>query len=165
MPKFLKIKLVGKWGLAKNAIATLPESIQRSYRAGQEKYAKKLVKTVKDHIKNQDLNWQPLAESTKKRKGHDTILIDTKAYIESVQIYTQNKSVQVGVKRGLVNPKSGIEISRYASLNEYGSDKKPARPVWEPSIKELGGQKAIAIEVKKLILIAAEKKGFKISIK
>lgn len=157
--------MLGNWALTKRTLAQLPSDLQRSYRAGQEKFANKVLKKVKDHINYQDLGHTPLSRGTIRKKGGNHILIDTRTYVESIQKYTQRSSVQVGVKRGIINPESGEEVAKYAALNEYGSPggRIPPRPVWGPSLAELGGKEAIAKEVRALILASAIKRGYDVS--
>lgn len=111
-------------------------------RSGQVQAAKRLVKIVKGHITKQDLPWVQLSAETKAMKGHSDILLDTKLYFESINYWWENKILKVGVKRGL-HYDSGVEISNVAALLEFGTRKMPARPLWGPSIQEIGGKEGI----------------------
>lgn len=136
---FLDVKPFGQWAAALGRASMLDASIKRSIRAGQEKVARKLIKIVKGHILSQDLPWAPLGERTIKKKGHDKIYIDTYSYLQAIKFWQSQHSVHIGIPRNVVHPRTKIPIAEIAIWLELGTKKIPKRPLWEPSIREMGG--------------------------
>lgn len=135
------IKLIGNWN-AVNAITTHIE------RLGKEAMKDGLVKTglyaegrAKGHISKQDLGWKPLkqvyAESKAKKGLSNSILVSTSAYFQAITSYVQGNVAYVGIKK-IARDKEGNQIANIAAVHEFGSSKAkiPARPLWQPTIKE-----------------------------
>lgn len=139
---YFDVKPFGNWAMARNASSTLPQTIKRSIRSAEEKVAKKLIKIVKGHIQNQDLNWVPLSPQSIKRKGHDKVYIFTGTYLNSIKFWQKNYTVHIGIPRGIYEPRNRIELWKIATWMETGMPSRnlPARPVWGPSVEELGGR-------------------------
>ena len=151
----------GDWNRANIATKLLPTTIRRSALYGQEKAVRKLAKIVKAHIASQDL---PSLSGPKKKIREDSRhLIDTATYLESIGVWQQGYTYFVGVKSGLIEP-SGIEIAKLAYILEVGTrDKRiPARPVWGPSIEEMGGMKGIADIALKVLMAKFKAQGWEI---
>ena len=138
----VKFKLDGRWVGATRLISSLSPDIQLAYMTAQRQIAKRLLRIVKGHIRNQDLwNGVPLSESTIGRKGHDKVYIDTGKYQRSIKIITRGFRIYVGIPKSVTNER-GQSYGDIASMLEYGfmaqgKYKVPPRPLWEPSRKEI----------------------------
>lgn len=135
----IQFDFFGDWRKAGTMTAGLAPTVKRAIRTGQEAGAKKLIKIVKDHLLNQDLNWAPI--SARAKKNDPRILIDSQAYLTSIKYWQEGYNVMIGVPRGLTEP-SGMEIAKVANIHEKGLSKRgiPARPLWGPSIQEMNGK-------------------------
>lgn len=106
--------------------------------------AEKLTRELKEAILGQKYDWYPLDPEYLRRKIRDgfdpRILIRTKQYVESMQVYGPEDSPH-GVIYRVDIPKddehnSGLPFSELARIMEFGrrDGKKPyARPHWRPT--------------------------------
>jgi hypothetical protein len=159
----IEFVVLGNWERVTRAIEDLPKSIRVASVRGQKKAAEKLIKIVKGHINNQDLGWFQRSDST--HSGDSRILVDTEAYLNAIKFWRVGELYYAGVKRTAFNSK-GERISDYALINEFGSARIPARPLWGPSFEEMGGEKGIKRIVSREIHNQARKLrqyGFEIS--
>jgi hypothetical protein len=139
-------KKIGDWRAVEQAFSELGPNIKRASRRGQNKAADTLLKIVLGHLDRQDLPWVPLKPQTMLNKGNDLILLDTYKYRFNIKKWTDNDGkVLVGVKKGVVYKKKNktIEVSKVAAMHEFGFGRVPKRPLWEPSLRELGGPEGI----------------------
>ena len=136
------IEMTGNWSGLIADITLLPDMLKTSAIWGQSKYAEKLVRVVKGHIMDQDLNWVP---SKKASLGtNDLTLYDTGTYYRSIKTWQQNYTRYIGVKKGIIEPKSKVEVWEVAAYHEYMSyNGGPFRGLWRPSFEELGGMEGI----------------------
>ena len=144
----LEFTAFGKWDKAVHNLSILPKTIQRSLLDIQEKTAKKYARIVKDHIYAQDL--ESLGGNPKRKPeyaGDSRTLIDTATYVESITSWRKDNVYYAGVKPGITNPE-GVSIARIAYWLETGTRKMIARPVWGPSLIEMGGKKGMEKAVK-----------------
>ena len=139
--KPITIKRFGNWAQARRATSTLDKSIKRAIRSAEEKIARRLIKIVKGHILSQDLPWVPLSPTTKNRKGHDNVYLDSRFYINSIKFWQKNYVIHIGIPRGVMDADGEVELWKVATWMEKGLPNRgmPPRPLWGPSIKELGG--------------------------
>lgn len=137
---YVSVRPFGNWAAARNRTSKLPQTIKRSIRAAEEKVAKRLIKIVREHIIKQDLNWVPLSDAAIKSKGHNKVYRFTGTYFNSLKFWQKGYSVEIGIPRGVYEPRNGVELWKVATWMELGTTKMPARPIWGPSIKELGGR-------------------------
>jgi sulfur relay (sulfurtransferase) DsrC/TusE family protein len=134
-------QLEGDWQGATNELGTLDSKMRKAIQAAQRSQGQKLMRIVRNHILNQDLNWPDLAYPEK--SGDPRILIDTEAYLNAITEWQENLIHYIGVKQDATNGR-GEKISFYAYLLEYGwisrgGNSVPPRPLWQPSINEMGG--------------------------
>lgn len=153
----IQIKTIGLWQRELRKMRYLPRDIKVSSNWGQQKAAQKLVGIVKGHLEKQDLPWAPLAESTKRTKYDWRTLIESETYINNIKAFRKGGVYYAGVKRGVTEP-NGIETSVVAAMHEFGSGGSgiglPARPLWAPSLKEMGGTRGI----RKIVMQAIARK-------
>lgn len=151
----IELKPVGRWDQAISTFQRLGPGIKRASIKAQTSVAKDVMKKVKDHIRNQDLGWKKLSPDYSTRKSElgldPRILIAYGHYYHAVEVWhTGNRHmVFVGVKRGkytqtISGKKSRLDIATIAYLHEFSRGKRfPRRPLWNPTIQEIGGAKGI----------------------
>jgi hypothetical protein len=147
----LRFKPVGDWKTTMKVIQRLPRSMKDSSVKAQLRLGQLIVKKVKAHIRNQDLGWKPLKKETADAKNRygldDKILWGHGTYYRSITVWESGmgRAVFVGVKRNIYTRtyrgrKSKIEVAQIAAIHEFSSGRKiPKRPLWNPTIKEMGG--------------------------
>lgn len=158
----IDFKLLGNLAHSKNMLMGVAPDIRKAYLRSQSSIADKLLRIVRRHLVNQDLSWEPLSLGTIDKKRHDLILIDTETYLNSIDRFQSGYNIFVGVKKGIMEPKTGMEVSRIAALHEFGTELIPARPLWEPSINELGGKSGIKEQFLNDLASRLTKRGFSI---
>ena len=119
---------------------TIPQEVMSSAVWGQRKAAEQLVKIVKNHIMRQDLPWTP--KKNPSSSGSWRLYIDTGQYLSSVETWQKNGIRFVGIKPHK-HHKDGVPVSDIAVWMEYGTKHMPARPLWGPSLEDLGGEKGV----------------------
>lgn len=135
--------LYGDWkkagAILKNmSINLLPVAIARLNENGEL-----MLKTLIGHIDNQDLPWQPLAESTIRLKnGDDTIYVETEwlksnLSVRKIKSSVKGSTVFVGASPWKVHQPSGLKFSDLMIMLEYGTSTQPARPLLRPTWEEL----------------------------
>lgn len=155
--RHINFTLLGNWKLAEKILKDLPKDVKEGYRQAQRNFGGKLQRTVKRHMRNQDLKWKPLAKSTLKRKGNGIILMESLQYYNEIRVYSSGPySISVGVRPNIMKldekGNTTIDIATYASLHERGhvfnnGRRIPKRPLWVPSWNEMGGKQGMAKEV------------------
>ena len=97
-----------------------------------EEIAEEFKETVINNIENNEYGF-PLAESTVKRKGSSTPLIDSGQLVDS--IYREGTSVSVKNTPRDDSPLTNLEL---AMVQEYGTKDRhiPARPVWRNTFRD-----------------------------
>jgi hypothetical protein len=157
--KVLQFNKFGPWSKALMATKHLDKDLHNAFLRGQEKALKKVARAVKEHIERQDL--PVLTLNPKKRSNNDPrTLIDTRSYIDSIKTWRENYTYYVGVKSGLIEPKSKAEITKVAYWLEKGTRKMVARPVWGPTFRELGGTKYLEKVVNETIEQYLKRRGW-----
>lgn len=163
---FIRIKTIGPWQRELRKMRMLAPDIHASAMWGQKKAALRLVKIVKGHLINQDLKeWPPLAPSTIRKKSDWRMLIDSETYLNNIKAFRKGYIYYAGVKRGVTEP-NGIETARVAAIHEFRgltSSGGPPRPLWVPSIKEMGGMMGIRNMVMAAITAKLIKRGWNIN--
>lgn len=151
----IQIKPVGQWAETIKTIGRLDPAIKAASIAAQFKVANLICKKVKAHLRNQDLGWAPLSDSYYDEKEHEGLSTKTLMahgnYYNAIEVWHPGNQhmVYVGVRRGkftrnLKGKRSKLEIAQIAAIHEFSSGRKiPRRPLWNPSIHELGGAKGI----------------------
>jgi hypothetical protein len=126
----------GYWNRSSLMLDALPVMIQSSAIWGMRKAAEQLVKIVRGHIDRQDLGWPPIVGES----GDPRILVDTELYRNSIQSFKKGNTYYAGVPENLTYPTTGVLVSDVAMMHEEGYGNLPRRPLWRPSIQELGGE-------------------------
>lgn len=147
----ITFKLFGQWAETIDVINKLGPSIKAGSIKAQMKICQDIAKRVKKHIKLQDLNWQPLSEVYAERKAAAGLSGNTleayENYYNNITVWTVGTQgyVLVGVKKGLYTKnlsgrRSKYDIATIAAIHELSQGRKiPRRPLWNPTIAEMGG--------------------------
>lgn len=147
----VEFKLFGQWSETIRVLNKLSPTVKECSLIAQMKICLEICKRVKKHLKNQDLNWEPLSESYSKRKseeGLDTgILMAYGTYYNNITAWQKGNQhlAFVGVKKGiytreLSGKRSRLDIATIAAVHEFSSGRRiPKRPLWNPTIREIGG--------------------------
>lgn len=150
----LQFTPVGDWERVIKEIQRLGPTIKAAGIKAQIRLCNLIMHRVKEHLHNQDLPWAPLSAShikAKKIKGFSTdILSMSHAYYNAIGVFQKGHQhmVFVGVPRGIYgvdiqgnkNPK---EIALIAAIHEFSYKDVYKRPLWNPTIEELGGPRGI----------------------
>ena len=145
----IEFKMTGNWSVAQSELKNLAPRVRSAGAGAQRKIAQKIARLAKEHIMAQDLNWAPKSRES----SNSRVLYDSGAYYHSIRSWKQGNTYYSGVPLGAVNHK-GTPIILYALTHEFGSSARgiPARPLWRPVYKEVGGRKGIAQVVRAAIL-------------
>lgn len=147
----VEFKLFGQWDETIRILNKLSPRIKECSLIAQMKICKEICKRVKGHIKNQDLSWQPLSVNYAKRKsdhGLDGGILNAYGnYYNNVEAWQKSNQhfAFVGVKkgkytRGINGKRSKLDIATIAAVHEFSSGRRiPRRPLWNPTIAEMGG--------------------------
>lgn len=152
----IKFQLFGRWEDSIRMINSLSPAIKKSSVLAQLKICQLIAKKVKNHLKYQDLDWEPLSEDyeiRKQRAGMDgRILMSNQTYYNNIEAWTiSNRHLAfVGVKKGmytreLSGARSRLDVATIAGIHEFatGGGRIPRRPLWNPTINEIGGASGI----------------------
>lgn len=166
-PGNLELKIVNElqWTKASKAIGDIPKAIRRGYEDATEKFANKLIRSIKGMMERGDSSWAPLAQSTLK-KYHAKYPSATHPWYRSGTMYNaidyysdeSGKRVYVGVGQYTQydpsdageDTRKGLTMIQLAKLLEFGGygGRIPARPLFTKALDKAGGQK----EIRKYIL-------------
>lgn len=141
-------KKVGNWKGALEFMSQMGYRVKTVTKKEQYAVCKELKERIISHLINQDLNWEPLRPATLKRKNPenaDLILIDSELYMKSIALIRDGDFAGVGIKKGAAYRRKGnfTTVDRVANMLEYGTMKMVARPLWNPTLEEMGGAKGI----------------------
>lgn len=154
IPK-ISFSLFGQWKQTMDLLSSIGPKVKKASIAAQLKVGKEIAKKVKAHIRNQDLGWQDLSEEYARRKAdaglHSETLMAYKTYYENINVWESGnkKLINIGVKRGIYTrevsgKRSKLDVATIAGINEFASGNRvPRRPLWNPTIVEMGGAKGI----------------------
>lgn len=155
MPK-VNFQLFGQWEKTMDVLKTIGPKVKNASVKAQFKVGNVIVKKVKAHIRNQDLGWEPLNplyEFRKEKAGMSAnTLMAYKTYYNNILVWQSGNGhhlVNIGVKRGIYTTeisgkRSKKDVASIAAMHEFSSGNKlPRRPLWNPTIQEIGGAKGI----------------------
>lgn len=151
----IEFALFGDWDKTIKTLQKLSPEIKKASIKAQKKVCELILKKVKGHLRSQDLNWAPLHPDYAERKAIGGLSYRTLMaygnYYRSIEVWTKGSQhmVFVGVKKGIYTRKlnggrSRLEVAQIAAIHEFSSGRKiPKRPLWNPTIAEIGGAKGI----------------------
>lgn len=146
----IQFKPFGHWEKTIKVIGRLGPTIKEASLKAQMAVGKEIVKRVKAHLRNQDLGWQALSEKTKKNKAKyglkSKTLMAWGTYYNNIEVWqpSNHHLVLIGVRKGIYTrhpngKRNKVEVARIAAMHEFSSGRKiPRRPLWNPTIQELG---------------------------
>jgi len=115
----------------------------KAYKTRFDRYLRVLGREISDrvkhHIRAQDLGWTPLSPVTIRRKGSDTVYVETGEYYRKIRA---KLTAGMGEKLRVVvatqgRHLSGMDMQELARILEYGTSTNRARPLWRPTFAEL----------------------------
>lgn len=152
----LKFKLFGNWEKVIRTVQKSGPAVKTAGLYAQTKIAEEIKKKVKGHLVDQDLGWKQLSPKTseiKQRAGVDgRILIAYGHYYHAIEVWKSGNQhlVYVGVRKGkhtynaATGKRSVLDIAQIAVIHEFSSGKRvPKRPLWNPTLREMGGAEGI----------------------
>ena len=151
----VKIMLEGNWQKVTTAVSGIGPAIQRGYDKAVSRYARKLLRIIKEAIQTggpPGSIWEPQAESTKRTyESHGWVVgqpyYRTGLFYRSIGMYEYKGRTYIGLPSN-IRTKEGLTLVQLARLLETGSEKIPSRPLFMPSLQAVGG----TTELKKQIL-------------
>lgn len=151
----LKFELFGDWEKTIKLLQKMGPEVKEASLKAQLKVGKQICKIVKGHLRNQDLGWVALNEKYAEKKSDSGLdgrtLIAYGAYYNAIQVWQSGNRhlVNIGVRNGIYThdlrgKRSKLEVAKIAVIHEFASGKRiKKRPLWNPSIVEIGGAKGI----------------------
>lgn len=151
----MKMELFGQWDESIRLFQKLGPVVKAASLLAQIKVCNQVVKRVKSHLRNQDLGWIALSQEYSDRKEQQGLSGDTlmayKVYYDNIEAWTEGTRsfAFAGVRRGIYTQeingqRSKIDIATIAAIHEFSSGAKiPRRPLWNPSIEEMGNSKGL----------------------
>lgn len=152
----LTFELYGEWDKTIRTVQKVGPAVKIAGLYAQMKVATILKKKVVGHLINQDLGWRALDDkylAQKTKVAADTrILFAYNQYYQNIEVWHRSNehTVFVGVKSGRYtysvwdNKRSKIDIASIAFIHEFSRGRRvPRRPLWNPTIKEMGGEQGI----------------------
>jgi len=133
--------LKGDWNKLISSLTSLKDGLGVAMHSKLDEDGELVLEVMKGHIRDQDLNWRPLANSTiKKKSGNDTIYVESGwVYdnLEALKVRSNSKrgTLFIGASRNKTHP-SGANFSSLLAWMEYGTEKMPPRPLIRPSYLE-----------------------------
>jgi len=149
-------RLIGEWTRANYMMRMFPVKVTQAVNLATREMAYKYRKEVINNINNQgaNLGWQ-ISRSEKyqefKERYSNRTVADHYRFFDAMlsNIKTYKKGVMgwsTGIKEGVQNIRMSIlrkgrtlTIAEYAGVLEHGSIHIPARPLWLPSYRNIGG--------------------------
>ncbi len=138
----MTLKMTGDWNRAGLHLQNLAVKLKPAFEAQLWEDGQFVLKTMRDHIDNQDLNWTPLSERTVELKGGDTtIYVETGQLRDGLTVRRIKSSVKGSTLFIGASPwkrhEGGMKMSDLLIWLEYGTDKIPPRPLVQPTIEEV----------------------------
>lgn len=161
---------------AKRLINGIPSIYKNAFKNASNDFGKKLLNIIKTSLtigqppKGSGISWAPHAESTIHNLGEHPLLHLTGTYRNSISLHhtrtrtwvglnynisggTRNKSgrLSAGHSRATSSNKSNLTLNQIAIILEFGSKdgRIPARPLWRPAWKVMGGNKGFQMAITK----------------
>lgn len=153
----VKVQLFGQWEEAIRMLNGLGPNIKRASIDAQVVVLTDIKKKVKAHLRNQDIPemtskpYNAWYAKTKRDLSRDPrFLMSSGTYYRSIEVWKVGNFnfAFVGVRNGiraktLTGKNSKLDVARIAYMHEMGGRTLPRRPLWNPTIKEMGGANGI----------------------
>lgn len=157
----IELHITGDWEKAINLIDNINNSIKTGYDKGVKKFSNLVLNIVRRSLSSGrppsggGTYWQPLSKTyierwNSKYPGHSVYNL-TGTYLRSLGIHSYKNRTIIGLpyKSKPGNRRSRITLIQVAIILEYGSRDGtiPARPLWKPSLKSVGGTNRLKKEI------------------
>lgn len=150
---------MGDWDGVIDYLGKLGPKASRVVQRAQKEEAKKVIDKVIGHIRSQDLAWLPLSRDYQERKSlanRNNIYLNTEVMIESMGVWKVGKTYFAGIKKGAAyknrsRGSSKTTVDAVARWMEFGTRHMPARPLWNPTFREVGGAYGIRNRIAKAL--------------
>lgn len=140
----LKASKFGDWTKAGEILQVLSTgSIVPAFEAQIKEDGELILRTIKEHIEKQDLNWTPLSQHTIELKnGDETIYVETgflrdNLKVRKVKSPKNGLTYFIGADAWTTHKPSGLKFSDLMIYLEYGTSRIPPRPLIRPTMFEL----------------------------
>lgn len=140
----MKLSKFGDWTKAGQILQVLSSGgIVPAFQAQLKDDGELILKTLKGHIDNQDLNWVPLSNKTIELKnGSETIYVETgflkdNLKVRKVRSPKNGITYFIGADAWTTHKPSGLKFSDLMIYLEYGTTNIPPRPLIRPTMEEL----------------------------
>ncbi len=134
--------LKGDWNGLLRQLQGLPKQMTKHLREAVQGAAFYVESVAVEHLRDQDLPWEPLTERYlrwKLKRGYsEKILLRTGTYLRAIAVEEAPGGLGafVGVRRGVARDREGQDVVDIAGFHEQGTRHLPARPLWEPTYQE-----------------------------
>lgn len=159
LSKRVKYEFFGDWNKADRVLSGLSKRVMRSVNAAVYAYAKNYKKQVIIAISTGLSSWAPLSPkyvATKSSKGYYTGFYQMRGVlIKAIQVEKHPKGIRVNISTDpkFKNRTGTLTASQVVNILEHGSVTKgiPARPLFGPVWKKMGGNKAFMAYVQERV--------------
>lgn len=161
----LQVKLEGKWTTLENLGDNLGNAVKTGYDIAIQKFSSDLLRIIVKSLTTGippvggGVVWEPLSPATIKRYGKHNIYYLTGLYSRSVGLFKYRSRTLVGLPYNTRrSSQKKLTMNQLAIILEQGTSdgRIPARPVWAPSLKAVGGKgklkKSILTEIRRQLL-------------
>lgn len=130
--------LYGDWEKVKSwAQDKKRQPIDKEIKKAMMAWGRDVIKRLKKHIEDQDLEWAPLSPATKKTTK--TTLLEKGEYKRSIKGELNDKdkfNITLDIYPHGTHSKNSIPMDLLGSYHEFGTSKMPSRPLWRPVANE-----------------------------
>lgn len=154
----VRVMMEGDWQKVTSAVSNIGPAIQRGYDRAVNRYARKLLRVLKESIQNggpPGSIWEPQSDATMRTyKSHGWVVgqpyYRTGLFYRSLSMYEYRGRTYVGLPSG-IRTENGLTLVQLARLLETGNEKIPARPLFSPALQSVGGTSELRKQILKSI--------------
>jgi hypothetical protein len=150
IPK-LKINLTGQWTEADRLPTEVVRILQRASNQSSEQFSQQILQIVRTAISTGTppagggVNWPGLSDATIRRWGATTLYNLHGEMLRALVIVGEGTRRQIGLRNLTHSYGAHLSMSRVSKILEFGTAFGiPRRPLWEPTLKAVGGSAGIA---------------------
>ena len=132
---------IGNWATAAAKLAALKSTLSQGMKNKLRDAAKVYLKKVVDHIMEQDLALESLADSTVARKGHGEYYYDWGWFVKRLKMKVlENRRNFMRIGAGAfedIGYDGDVSMYDVAKWNEFGTKNIPSRPIFAITLMEV----------------------------
>lgn len=142
----MPVKKFGDWAKAGVILTELTTKLKPALEARLQENGELVLKTLRGHIEDQDLEWTPLKPRTIQLKSGEKVYIETgwlkdNLGIRKIKSSKDSTTIFIGASPWKKHKPSGLKFSDLMIYLEYGTTNGvPARPLIRPTMEELKGE-------------------------